>query len=263
MNASLIELRKRPHTSISALRTFLSCPRKYCLQYTAGTRPDFFPAALALGSAWHEAVAGWLTRAAEDPALDEQLRDGIRQRLRRDDIPVLFDDDDENEEAFIEKAVAMFKNFRASTPRPKKVLASELAFATKIVDLRTGEVLSVPVIGAIDAIVIDNEGRGVLWELKTSKKKWSADQAEFDLQTTLYRKAARELGFNGTKLRVLVTTKAKSPEVQVLEIERNDGDEAELAAVFFSVNRAVEAGVDHPVRGWQCRTCPFAGACRP
>jgi hypothetical protein len=28
------------------------------------------------------------------------------------------------------------------------------------------------------------------------------------------------------------------------------------------VLRAVDAGVDHPLRGWQCRCCQFAGACR-
>ena len=143
------------------------------------------------------------------------------------------------------------------------VLASELAFETEIVHPRTGEILGLPVIGAIDAIVIENNGRGALWELKTSKKRWSADQAEFDLQTTLYRKAARELGFDGVQLRVLVTTKAKVPEVQALDIHRNDVDETELAEVFFGVRRAIEAGVDHPVRGWQCRSCPYSGACRP
>ncbi len=263
MNASLIELRKRPHTSVSALKAFLSCPRKYHLQYTARARPDFFPAALALGSAWHEAVAGWLTGAAEDDALDDQLCQTIRQHLRRDDVPVLFDDENENEDQFIEKAVSMFKTFRESRPRPKTVLGSELAFETEIADPRTGEVLALPVIGAIDAIVLQDDGRGALWELKTAKKKWSADQAEFDLQTTLYRKAARELGFDGIQLRVLVTTKAKSPEVQVLDIHRSEADETELAEVFMSVHRAVEAGIDHPVRGWQCRTCQYAGACRP
>lgn len=259
----LAELRKRPHSSISALKTFIACPKKYHLQYTARARPDFFPAPLALGSAWHEAVAGWLTGAAADAALDEQLRNGIRQRLRRDDIPVLFDDENENEEAFTEKSVSMFKTFRESTPRPKQVLASELAFKTEIIDPRTGDALALPVIGAIDAIVIENNGRGALWELKTSKKKWSADQAEFDLQTTLYRKAARELGFDGVQLRILVTTKAKTSEVQALDIQRNDVDEIELAEVFFGVHRAIEAGVNHPVRGWQCRSCPYSGACRP
>lgn len=171
MNASLIELRSKPHTSISAVRTFLTCPRKYHLQYVARVRPDFYSAALALGSAWHEAVADWLTGAGAGALLDEQLRERIRQRLRREDIPVLFDDEEENEEGFIAKAVLMFKTFRTSTPRPKKVLASEIAFATELADVRTGEVLRIPVIGALDAVVIQYDGRGALWELKTAKKK--------------------------------------------------------------------------------------------
>lgn len=262
MATSLAELRKKPHTSISALRTFLSCPRKYHLQYVVRSRPDFFPAALALGSAWHEAAANWLTRTGTDETLDAQLREAIRQRLHHDDVPVLFDDEDENEEHFIERAVTMFKTFRESTPRPNNVLASEIAFETEMVDPQTGEVLALPVIGAIDAIVIQADGRGALWELKTAKKRWSADQAEFDLQTTLYRKAARELGFDGVDLRILVTTKTKLSEVQTLDIHRNDANERELAEVFFGVQRAVAAGVDHPVRGWQCRSCAHASSCR-
>lgn len=262
MSMSLIELRRKPHTSISAAKTFLSCPRKYNFQYVVRAQPDFFPAALALGSAWHEAVAGWLDRTADDDALDEQLRDRIRQRLSRDDVPVLFDDEDENEERFIARAVEMFKTFRERVARPRKVLGTEIAFEMEVVHPRTGEVLALPVIGAMDAVVVQEDGRGALWELKTGKRKWSADQVEFDLQTTVYRRAARELGYDGIDLRVLVTTKTKTPEVQVLDIHRNDADEAELAEVFFGVHRAVGAGVDHPVRGWQCRTCQYAGACR-
>lgn len=263
MTNRLFELRKKPHTSISALRTFLTCPRRYSLQYVERVRPDFNAAALALGSAWHESVADWLSKPeADERVLDEELRERIQQRLRRDDVPVLFDDDDENEDEFIAKAVIMFRAFRASTQRPRKVLASELPFETSIVHPTTGEVLVVPVIGAIDAIVVDDEKQTTLWELKTAKKKWSTDQIEFDLQTTLYRKAARELGYHDIRLRVLVTTKAKEPHVRAIDIERNDADEDELAEVFFGAERAVRAGVDHPLRGWQCRSCSVASACR-
>lgn len=260
---TLAALRKKPHTSVSALKTFITCPRKYRLQYIDRTRPDYYAAALALGSAWHESVADWLMKPEEDEnILDEQLRERIRQRLRREELPVLFDDEDETEDAFIAKAVEMFRAFRQSTLRPKKVLSSELPFETGVIHPDTGEVLSVPVIGAIDAIVIDHEGRTALWELKTSKKKWSSDMIEFDLQTTLYRKAARELGYPDVALRLLVTTKTKIPDVLNIDVERTDADEGELAEIFFGAERAIRAGADHPLRGWQCRSCAYASRCR-
>jgi CRISPR/Cas system-associated exonuclease Cas4 (RecB family) len=123
-------------------------------------------------------------------------------------------------------------------------------------------VLDVPLVGALDAVVVEGE-RPVVLELKTSKKKWSNDQLEFDLQTSTYGIAARELGHRDAKLRLLVTTKTKKPVVQNEVVERMRGDEDELAEVVIGVHRAIKAGVDFPVRGWQCRSCPFAGACRP
>lgn len=263
MPESLIELRKKPHLSISAVKSWLQCPRRFALQYTERARPDYVPAALILGSAWHAAVAGWLDKTADDQALDEQLREDLRDRLGRVDLPVLFDDAEEDAERFVERAVGIFKIFRESVARPRTVLGTEIAFATEMAHPQTGEVLPVPVIGAIDAIVVEDDGVGSLWELKTAKKKWSPDQAEFDPQVTVYRRAARELGYAGVRLRILVTTKTREPQVQVLDVTRNDGDEAELAELFFEVHRAIEAGVAPRQRGWACRTCQYASSCRP
>jgi len=264
MKQSLLELRKKPHTSISALKTFLACPRRYRHQYLERVRPDFYAAALALGSAWHEVLAVWLGEAASDAELEELLRDRIRSRLREADHPVLFDDDDETEDTFVERALVMFKTFRECVRRPKGVLGSEIPFALELSDPISGEVLPLPVIGALDAVVLEDDGIGSLWEFKTAAKKYPAvgGTTEFDPQLTLYRRAARELGFDGVRLRYLVTTKTRTPQVQVLDVERADADEAELAELFFAVHRAIQAGVDYRQRGWACSSCPYAGPCR-
>lgn len=262
MTQSLIELRKKPHLSISAVKSYLQCPRKFFLQYKERARPDYLPAALVLGSAWHSVVGHWLDKSAGENDLDEQLRADLRERLRRDDLPVLFDDADEDADRFVEHAVAMFKTFRESVRRPRMVLGTEIPFELALTHPDTGEVLDVPVIGAMDAIVIEEDGAGTLWELKTARKKWSADQADFDPQVTLYRKAARELGYDGVKLRVLVTTKGREPQVQSIDANRTDGDEAELVELFFEVHRGIAAGVAPRQRGWACRSCQYAGACR-
>lgn len=264
MPESLIELRKKPHLSISALKCFLSCPRKYALQYTVRARPDFVPAALVLGSAWHSAVAAWLDQLGDDAALDERLREDLRERLRGDDVPVLFDGPDENAERFIERAVVMFKKFRDVIPRPKEVIGTEIAFETEIVHPQTGEVLPLPVIGALDAIVIEDDGVCSLLEHKTSRAKWptSGGATLHDPQMTLYKKVARQLGHDDLRLRVIVVTKAEEPQVQRLDIDRSDADETELAELFFDVHRAIEAGVRHRQRGWACASCAYSGACR-
>ena len=91
MPLDLIQLRSKPHLSISAVRTFLTCPRKYELQYRERVQPDYYPAALALGAIWHAAVARWLGEPEVDEStLDAVLRDDLRDRLRRTELPVLF-----------------------------------------------------------------------------------------------------------------------------------------------------------------------------
>ncbi|CAN5925124.1 hypothetical protein BH11MYX4_BH11MYX4_02880 [soil metagenome] len=261
MNQPLIELRKKPHTSISAIKTFLSCPRKYFLSYVLRVQPAFRPAALVFGSAWHETIALWLTiDDVQVERLQQHLRDGLIARLRGENN-VLFDDEHEDEASLVDTAIRMLDAFMTLVPRPERTLAVEMAFQLELAHPVTEELLPLPMIGALDAVVIEG-GRGAVWELKSAKKKWSADQFEFDLQATTYGIAAREGGYGGADLKFLITTKTAKPDVQRETVIRHRADEKELAEIAFGVHRAVGAGVDYPNRGWQCRTCAFAAACR-
>jgi CRISPR/Cas system-associated exonuclease Cas4 (RecB family) len=261
MNQSLIELRKKPHTSVSAIKTFLSCPRKFHLSYVLKTQPAFRPAALVFGSAWHDTIGVWLSDDTVGiQQLRDHLRDGLAARLRGESN-VLFDDEDDDEGSLVDTAVRMLDAFITLVPRPEKTLAVEMAFQLEVAHPVTGEVLPVPLIGALDAVVLEG-GRGAVWELKSGKKKWSDDQFEFDLQATAYGIAAREGGYDGVDLKFLITTKTKKPDVQRETVIRHRADEDELAEIAFGVHRAVEAGVDYPNRGWQCGTCQYAAACR-
>jgi CRISPR/Cas system-associated exonuclease Cas4 (RecB family) len=264
MNQSLIELRKKPHTSISAVREFMTCPRKFFFHYVEKRVPEFRPAALAFGSAWHETIGEWLTKPVEEvqpEQLREHLRDGIVNRLNDDGANVLFDDADQDEGSLVDTALRMLDAFLAQVPRPEKTLAVEAAFSLELNHPQTGEVLPVPLIGAMDAVVLAG-GVGSVWELKTAAKKWSAEQLEHDLQITAYKIAARELGYDGVRLEFLVVTKTAKASVQREVAVRHKADERELVDVIFSVHRAIRAGVDHRARSWACAACPYAGACR-
>jgi hypothetical protein len=104
-------------------------------------------------------------------------------------------------------------------------------------------------------------GRTEIWELKTGKKKFSADQLEYDPQPTAYVMAARELGYEDAGVKLLVTTKTREPDVQIERLVRRRADERELAETVLDVLHAVRAGVDVRIRGWGCRSCAFAGVC--
>lgn len=261
MITSLASLKKAPHLSVSRVKTFTTCPRRYALQYEQRVRPEFRSAALALGVAWHLVIQAWMSSNMSAADAEAMLRAEIMRELKAESTPVLFDDPEENEERFIERAVIMLKTFIGTVRKPKLVLGVEIPFSTEFVHPDTGEVLDLPVIGAMDAVVLEEDG-AALWELKTAAKKWTLDQLENDPQVTVYMKAARELGYQELRPRMIVTTKTATPAVQIADVVRTEADDREVVELFLSVRRAVKAGVDHRLRSWACRTCPFAGACR-
>lgn len=265
MNHTLQQLRALPHISVSSLTCFVRCPRQHRLKYIDRAAPAFRPVALAFGTAWHDTIGQLLAayrdgRPVPDGELHRHLRDGIVRQVHADGVPVLFDDD-EDEGALVDKAMQMLDVFIADVPMPERVLEIERAFSVELYAPETGEALAAPLIGAVDAVVIE-QGRPVIWELKTGKRRWTADQLTYDHQPTAYLLAMRQQGLEEPTLKLVLTTKAARPQVQVEPVVRTSADEDDLANVAAGVLRAVEAGVDHPIRGWQCRGCPYAGDCR-
>ncbi len=264
MTQTLSELRQLPHLSVSQLKTFLQCPRKYRYQYIDRSLPAFRPIALAFGTAWHEAVGHHLlVSTAGEPVDRDELctvfRDALRAEVMRDGPPVLFEDNETLDET-IELGLRMVNVFVATVPLPRKILGVEIPFALELVHPVTEEVVPLPLIGGIDALVVEDNTLAV-WELKSGKKKWSADQLEFDTQPTAYTMAARELGHENATLKLLVTTKTKTPAVQVENLVRRQGDETEFVQTALDVLSAVKAGVDYRVRSWACRSCAHASVC--
>lgn len=264
---TLEELRRRPHVSVSQLKSFIQCPRRYFLQYVRRIPPAHRPVALPFGSAWHEAIGTWL---ADSVVGDEVGRDVLKQIFaehferdldQNDAAPVLFDDENDTAESAIALGHRMLDTFLTAVPLPERVLGVEVPFSMELVDPATGEVLPVPLVGAVDAIV-EEQGRPVVWELKTSAKRWAVDQLEYDQQATAYTRAMRLEGYNDVSVKMLITTKTVTPLVQVEALTRSRADEHELSATAGSVLRAIEAGVSHPIRGWACRGCAWAGECR-
>ncbi len=258
---TLAALRAKPHTSVSRIQVYLRCPRRYFLQYIQRIEPAFRAVALVVGSAFHATFGRWL--ASDEVRSDElraHLRDGIVSGLERNGPPVLFDHAEQNAGAVIDSTLVMLDVFVQQVGRPKVVRGVEVPFSLELAHPVTGEVLDVPLIGALDAIVED-EGRVRVWEAKTAARIWAQDQLDYDLQPTAYQIAARGLGHSHAAVKLLAVTKRK-PTVQVEEFVRHAADEVELTEVALSVRRAVAAGANHPLRGWQCRACPYAGACR-
>jgi CRISPR/Cas system-associated exonuclease Cas4 (RecB family) len=256
-------LRKKPHTSVSAVREWVTCPRRYTLKYIRELRPAFKSAAAAFGSAWHAAIGHWLLNKEASPEeLETYFRDDLVARLQEDRIPVLFDDEDDSEGKLVDAGMKMLRVFFARVRRPAVVLGVEVPFSIELTHPETGEVLGVPLIGALDAIVVE-EGKKYALELKTAKRRWNSDAVDYDSQISAYKIAVRHLGHEDATVRLIVSTKTIHPEIQLEDPVRHDGDERDVLDLIFGVHQAIAAGVDHPLRTWACKSCPFAEPCRP
>lgn len=162
------------------------------------------------------------------------------------------------------KAAASDALKKAAWMLPEAVLGIEVAFSVTLKHPRDpSEEIAVPLVGALDALVVEN-GEPVIWELKTSRKRYSATELEITmLQPTVYTVGARVLDVEDPEVAVIVATKAKQPAVQISRLRRYETDESELYELAQQVLRAVSAGVYPRNRGHACVTCAHRTECAP
>ena len=263
MNEVLAALRDAEHVSVSSLKTYLMCPMKHAHRYLLRTEASHRSIALVLGVSVHEAVAEYyrfISEKGESPP-PEFMTDALDTAWKgfEENGPPLKSDDLGRDK---DLGIALVRTFREQATRPTKILAVEEPFAVSVVAPDTGEVQDRLLVGAIDAIVADEEGRVVLLELKTAKRRWSRDQLTYDLQPTVYQLAVRQLGLaEHPVLRYDFLLKLKKPCLESVEVTRSEGLEREAQVVITKVQRAVDAGIHYPVRSWACADCEFAHAC--
>ncbi len=258
------------HTSVSQVKCFLRCPRQFELKYRLGVAPAFVPVNLAMGLAFHGTAAALYSELKATGSLPprEMLADTFRDawsRASEGPLPLHADDEEPVDmSAVTDKGIELVDLLRAHVAKSMNghvVDGVEVPFIAALHDPDTGEAIDERLVGSMD-LVLRHEGHRIVTEHKTSSRKWTEDQLAYDVQLTAYKFAARQVGMGEVGLRVQVLTKARTPVVQVADVERNAQDERDFLKTAVGVLRAVDAGVAYPVRGWQCKGCQFAHACR-
>jgi CRISPR/Cas system-associated exonuclease Cas4 (RecB family) len=253
------------HVSVSQLKAFTMCPRKYEFRYVRGLTPAFTPVALAFGTAFHSALGRYYSGyqgnnvAPELDVITQTFRDAWEAQLKGN-LP-LQADEDEDLGTVVDLGIKMLTVFHAhSAGRVVQVAAIEHPFAVELHDPDTGEVLDEQLAGFFDLVLVE-ENQRVIVELKTSARKYTQEQLDFDLQPSAYQYAAGELGWSEASLRYAIVTKTKNPVVQEEDLLRGPLAEDDFLRTTVGVLRAIDAGVSYPVRGWQCRSCPYKAPC--
>lgn len=250
------------HVSVSQVKTWLRCPRQYEFTYVRGAEPEVVPNALAFGGAFHAALAAHYVKVRDGggaATLDECIHAfDDAWRVRADEgVPIEPTEADHRDTAA--RMLAAF--LAAGVGGEQDVIDVERPVRATLHDPDSGEVLEEVLTGVVD-LVVREHGRVLVIEHKTSSRRYTDEQLRFDVQPTAYQLALRQEGVRDVGLRFQVVTKASKPVVQIEDVRRDDNDEEDFLRLAVGVLRAIDVGVSFPVRGWQCRSCPFRRRCQ-
>ena len=160
-------------TSYSAIATFLECPRRYKKRYIEG-KGDYHSYSIEMyyGGVIHQSLRQFFSSPTEQRTLDSLL-DIVRSRWK----PKAETSADTNQ-LWLEKAEIVLKRFYLTHDAAIDPVALEKPFR---LSLRNGRI-----IGRVDRI--DSvQGVGIrLWDYKTCEAPMSQEEAEKDLQSTVY-----------------------------------------------------------------------------
>jgi CRISPR/Cas system-associated exonuclease Cas4 (RecB family) len=252
------------HFSITQMKAWLLCSRKFEYRYVRAVDPEFVPLRLAFGTAFHSALAHHYRALAQArTAAAEEVKQRFVDEMnlaKQGRVPL---EDDEEGTSFAEavsKGGQMLDVALAHPSAQAHVVSVEESFIVDLYDVESGEVLDEKLLGIIDLVVME-DGHRVLVEHKTSSRKYSPDQLNYDTQLSGYAFAAERLGWGEVGLRFSVVTKTKVPALHVDDVRRDEGDVTDFLRTAVGVLKAIDAGISFPVRGWQCRGCPYRSRC--
>jgi putative RecB family exonuclease len=261
-----VEIRTAPHVSYTQLDTYLRCPLRYRLQYVDRLEPEFVPAALAFGSGIHGAAA-FLYRglAAGTPPSPADVAGYFESlwRLETAHRPIRYGERD-TAESLRDLGVRMLAILCAEVDPATDVVAVEQVFTVPLVDPETGTVLDRDLVGSLDRLERDTEGRLVVVDLKTAARRYSDLAVEASLQLSVYSYATMMSGLadqEDLRLRFDVLTKTKTPELVRYWTTRDQAANRRLVRLAGEILHAIEAEVFPPNPGWPCRDCPYRARC--
>ena len=248
MHETLAKLREGLHISASSLKSFLTCPWKFKLQYVEGAQPEFRASALILGKAVHEAIAVYHRSVQTGQAVDavkltSQYDEAFTRELQGE-IPVEFKDK-ESAETLRETGKNLVSLYQRES-QLQKILAVEQPFCAELVDPRSGELLEPTLIGVFDLVEEDDEGTVSVVEIKTASKRWSAGQVNLDLQGSLYAEAVAQAGLvegdQEALIRYEFLIKNKTPVLDRQYAVRRPGDRERARLIAVDCLKAIEHG---------------------
>jgi len=246
------------YISVSRIKLYRLCPRKYKFAYIDNLPKPFKPVGLAFGSAVHSAVE-WLNRRlfeGEKISFEEVWKTFKTDwfSLKQDNI--LFDEK-EDEEDIIAKAEKLLKLLHERQTNGVKIAEVETPFQIPLFDRETGEVLPLPLRGVFDWV----EDNDTLVEMKTSKRAYDTSSSSNRLQLAAYEFASKEMFDESPNIRIVNLVKTKEPKLLETEVKLDDNDHKVLIGAAKLFILGVKDGIFHPIKSFMCKGCEYADIC--
>lgn len=234
---------------------YARCPRQYRFKYVEGRAAERFSTNLAVGSAVGSAIAWWfdVRREGRDENVDEAvrvLRADLAAVLARPDV----DWDGDTPEGLSVQAEGLLRLF-LERYGDLDVVRTEERVELPLVDPVTGTSSPRPLVGFLDLTLVD----GSCVEIKTAARAYSESDIARNLQFGAYRAVMRARGVGALRLVVLVKT--KTPKVQEVVLEADDGAVAWFMTAALDIESAIASGQFPPSPGMACAMCDYTSTC--
>ena len=250
------------HVSHSSISTFQACPLKWHFRYVQKLPEEVIGSALVFGCAVHSAVERHfqgLLETGSAPELETLLAayDECWQSFDTDKIRFGRSDDAASMRELAERMLKTFQQHEFASPDGTIVAIEESMkgkFAAGVPD----------VLARVD-LAVQNGDELVVTDFKTSRSKWSSDQAnDNSAQLLLYADlAGRVLDGRKIRLQYAVVTKTKEPVLEIHEVEFDPERLKRTKAVFREVWNAITKGMVYPAPSpVNCHSCGYKTACR-
>lgn len=258
----------RSYLSHSQLALMRACPKKFEFTYISKTPRDFIPASLIFGGSIHAALElHYRCRLEGLSATPEALLSAYHDAWRREvadagagDMSVRFNkgDDQNTVDVLAHRMIAAFLASPLATPKGTILGIEE--------ELRVVLDENLPDLLARVDLVTMTDGSLFVIDFKTSRSRWNEQKAqESGDQLLLYRQTVERMGRSlglPVKLHFAIITKAKTPAVQLMQVQTDPDRVAGVTESVSQVWEAIQGGNFYPSPSpMNCVTCPFKSRC--
>ena len=258
----IMELKKEPHLSASAINDYVDCGLQYKFGRIDRLPLEFISDALVYGSVIHKALEEFhrekmLGNVLSTKDLHRMFEKHWRQEAEgREDIQYT---KGKSFDMLLMEGKELLTTYYEKRPKDDfHVVAIEEPFSFTLPGL------PVPIIGVQDLVEEDESGTLIIVDWKTSSKAYSRDEVDKNLQLGIYQMAAKQNGYADREilLRFDCLVKTKTPKFEQYYTTRTEIDERRIQKKVLQVWEGISKGLFIPNdTSWKCKGCSYKNYC--